>query len=127
VTVIKPPILRKSEKTELLHQITGRDLLCNAPSEIRLRSWVTIPGVVSERDQPCQVDKLVAAPADDSSGYRRVPLRLTAQRQQRWMIPSAYDRFEADAVTFATRCLVTGCSLCVLISAIPQRTFSSGM
>ena len=39
----------------------------------------------------------------------------------------AYNDFEADAVTFATRCLVTGCSLCVLISAIPQRTFNSGM
>jgi hypothetical protein len=39
-------ILRKSEKTELLHQITGRDLLCDALSEIRLRSWVTVPGVV---------------------------------------------------------------------------------
>jgi len=54
-------------------------------------------------------------------------LRLTAQRQDQWTILCAYDRFEADAVTFATRCLVTGCSLCVLTSAIPQRTFSSGM
>ena len=43
------------------------------------------------------------------------------------MTAAAYDAFEADAVTFATRCLVTGCSLCVLMSAIPQRTFSSGM
>ena len=54
-------------------------------------------------------------------------LLLTAQRQHQWMMPCAYDHFEADAVTFATRCLVTGCSLCVLISAIPQRTFNSGM
>jgi hypothetical protein len=30
-------------------------------------------------------------------------------------------------VTSTTRCFVTGCSLCVLMSAIPQRTFSSGM
>lgn len=35
--------------------------------------------------------------------------------------------FGRAGVTSTTRCLVTGCSLCVLKSAIPQRTFSSGM
>src|SRR5207244_2748062 len=40
--------------------------------------------------------------------------------------PSALVRLAAG-VTSTTRCFVTGCSLSLLASAIPQRTFSSGI
>ncbi len=76
-----------------------------------------------------KISSCIAGESEDSIQERlgRKSLQLMAQRQDQWMIICAYDHFEADAVTFATRCLVIGCSLCVLTSAIPQRTFSSGM
>src|SRR5258705_13127592 len=61
------------------------------------------------------------------------PGRQSISRCPQLWIVHVYERIstaqppQGCLVTVTTRCLVTGWPLCVLTSACPQRTFSSGM
>ena len=65
---------------------------------------------------------------DGVSGGEEAGGHVSAHVPQADEAERSHDQYLSSmGVTSTTRCLVSGCSLCVLKSAMPQRTFSSGM